>query len=217
MAAPRTTERTLLRGVGPMIFVTVGAQMPFDRLIRTVDEWAGLRRRTDVFAQIGPSNYHPKHFEFARFLDPIQYRTRIEQADTVVAHAGMGSIITALELGKPIIVMPRRGDFRETRNDHQVATAKYFGEHGRIIVAFDDRQLIERLDNMGTFRVAERIDEQASSQLISTLRAFIEEKNAACSNSRRLHPLRCDPHQPISGNPFVINLDFLGWFAARRS
>ena len=104
-----------------MIFVTVGAQMAFDRLVRTVDEWAATRGRKDVFAQIGPTEWRPRHIEWVAFLPPEDFRKRVADATMVVAHAGMGSIITALELGKPILVMPRRGHLQETRNDHQVA------------------------------------------------------------------------------------------------
>ena len=36
-----------------MIFVTVGAQMPFDRLTSSVDRWAASHPTSDVVAQIG--------------------------------------------------------------------------------------------------------------------------------------------------------------------
>jgi hypothetical protein len=91
-----------------MIFATVGTQGQFDRLIRTVDEWAGAHGRADVFAQAGPSDYHSEHIRTERFIDPTEFRKRVEAASLVISHAGMGSIITALELGKRIIVMPRR-------------------------------------------------------------------------------------------------------------
>src|SRR5690242_2073535 len=103
-----------------MIFVTVGTQGRFDRLIRTVDEWAGMRAQTDIFAQTGPSDYTPKHISVEPFVSPNEFRKRVETASLVIAHAGMGSIITALELGKQIIVMPRRSDLGEHRNDHQI-------------------------------------------------------------------------------------------------
>ena len=61
-----------------MIFVTVGTQVHFDRLIRTVDEWAGVRGRSDVFAQIGPSNYRAQHIQTKPFIDPTEFRKRIE-------------------------------------------------------------------------------------------------------------------------------------------
>jgi UDP-N-acetylglucosamine transferase subunit ALG13 len=160
-----------------MIFVTVGAQMAFDRLVRTVDEWAGLRGRSDIFAQIGASDYRPRHITATRFLDPAEFRGRVEGARVVVAHAGMGSIITALELGKPIIVMPRRGDLHETRSDHQVATAKHFVRQGRIIVAFDEHELVEKLDQAVTLCGGEPISDRASPRLIAALRFFLEGKS----------------------------------------
>lgn len=157
-----------------MIFVTVGGQMPFDRLIRTVDDWACSRARSDVFAQIGPSHFRAKAIETTHFIDSIDFRKRFEAANLIVAHAGMGTIITALECGKPIIVMPRRGKLRETRNDHQVAMATHLLEQGRVAVAFDERQLVERLDQFEASREIERIDPHASPRLIATLRGFIE-------------------------------------------
>ena len=63
-----------------MIFVTVGTQGQFNRLIRTVDEWAGLRGRTDVFAQTGLSDYRPKHICAKPFIDPTEFRERVESA-----------------------------------------------------------------------------------------------------------------------------------------
>ena len=50
-----------------MIFVTVGAQLPFDRLVSVVDEWAGSTGRSDVFGQIARGK-RPRHFESVDFL-----------------------------------------------------------------------------------------------------------------------------------------------------
>ncbi len=129
-----------------MIFVTVGAQMGFDRLIRAVDQWAGLNGLSDIFAQIGPGRYRPVFLRHEQFLEPQRFRSIFKEASLVVAHAGMGSIITALEMDKPILVMPRRGDLAETRNDHQIATARRFSELGAIHVAFDEKELTVQLD-----------------------------------------------------------------------
>lgn len=156
-----------------MIFVTVGAQMPFDRLVRTVDEWAARAGRADVFAQIGPTDWRPGHVSWERFLEPAAFRARVAQATVIVAHAGMGSIITALEAGKPILVMPRRGDLRETRNDHQVATALRFRDLGRIAVAMDEDELRGRLDELKAMTPGERLGAAASPQLIERVRSFI--------------------------------------------
>jgi UDP-N-acetylglucosamine transferase subunit ALG13 len=161
-----------------MIFVTVGTQLPFDRMIRAIDWWAGQHREEKVFAQIGPSQYRPCNLEFASFLDADECLARVESAKVIVAHAGMGSIITALEFGKPIIVMPRRADRNEHRNDHQLATARGLLVQGKVVVAFDEAHLVEKLDNLemlvrGNVNGRGRPDE-ASPQLIATLRKFID-------------------------------------------
>ena len=167
-----------------MIFVTVGAQMAFDRLVRTVDEWAATRGRKDVFAQIGPTEWRPRHIEWVAFLPPEDFRKRVADATMVVAHAGMGSIITALELGKPILVMPRRGHLQETRNDHQVATAERFMAQGRIRVAFDEAELVMQLDRLEELAQGRRdiLSATASPELVQALRRFLEETAPVPSN-----------------------------------
>jgi len=156
-----------------LIFVTVGAQMHFDRLIRAVDEWARDRGRHDVLAQVGPSEYDARSIETVRFLDPPAFRARVEQATAIVAHAGMGTIITALEVGKPLLVFPREFARRETRNDHQVATARHFASSGRVLAAFDDEELRRQLDVIESFRPGVRIGQQASRELIARIRGFV--------------------------------------------
>lgn len=156
-----------------MIFVTVGTQGQFDRLIRTIDGWAGANGKTDVFAQTGPSDYRSVHIRTERFIDATEFRERVEAASLVISHAGMGSIITALELGKRIIVMPRRASLGEHRNDHQLATAERFAEQGAIMVAFTEQELIDRLDRLQGMKEAECVTAPASPHLISAIRSFI--------------------------------------------
>lgn len=173
MAASRKERGTALWGFCPVIFVTVGTQRPFDRLIRAVDLWAGLRARSDVFAQILSSN-HPQRVMFTYFIDPSEFNGWVERAAVVVAHAGIGSIISALQFGKPIVVMPRLRQFRENHNDHQLATARHFENVGRVIVAHDEQELAKGLDHAITLGETARIGDEASPQLIATIRGFLE-------------------------------------------
>ena len=156
-----------------MIFVTVGTQLSFDRLIAAVDAWAGAAPGRAVFAQTGPSRLSPRHIEHARFISPQECRERMMAADAIVAHAGMGTILSALEFGKPLLVMPRRAALGEHRNDHQLATAHRFAELGRIKVAFDETELPLRLDELDRASAQPRISAYASDEFVSALRAFI--------------------------------------------
>ena len=45
-----------------MIFVAVGTQLAFDRLIKYMDEWAAVNSEK-VIAQIAEGTYLPKHIE----------------------------------------------------------------------------------------------------------------------------------------------------------
>ena len=162
-----------------MIFVSVGTQLTFDRLITAVDEWAGRAGGREVFAQIGPTQLRPRHIEYAPFVSPDECRDRMLTAKAVVAHAGMGTIITALEMGKPLLVMPRRAALGEHRNDHQLATAHRFAELGRVKVAFDESELPLRLDELDRIAAQPPISPYASDEFVAALREFIAGPQAA--------------------------------------
>jgi exopolysaccharide biosynthesis glucuronosyltransferase PssE len=159
------------------IFVTVGTQLPFDRLIVSVDVWAaGQSAEHSLFAQVGEQGYRPAHMEFAEVLEPTEFKQRVLWADVLVAHAGMGSILTALQYGKPILVMPRQGRLKEHRNDHQVATAQRFREMGKVAVAMDENEIPSQLDGLAALERVEQISDRASDELIAAIRGFIHGK-----------------------------------------
>ena len=158
-----------------MIFVTVGTQMPFDRMVKVVDQWARLREQADVFAQIGDTDWKPEHIAWVSYLEASDYQRRFEEADAVIAHAGMGTIIKALQMGKPLLIMPRLQKWREHRNDHQVATAKHFESYESIVAAYSEAELMERLHELEKLEVPQRIGAHASADLIGTLRRFIDD------------------------------------------
>jgi UDP-N-acetylglucosamine transferase subunit ALG13 len=158
-----------------MIFVTVGTDLPFDRLVRVVDEWAGASGRTDVFAQIGASRLVPTHLPYSTFLPPDQFARRFAEARVIVAHAGMGTILSALRWQKPILVMPRRASLGEQRNDHQLATARRLSQIGKVDVAVDEGELRQRLEALDTLKPRDAIGPYASGELTDAIRAFIAE------------------------------------------
>lgn len=149
--------------------------MPFNRLVRTVDEWALASDRQDIFAQIGETDWEPEHIAWSRFLQPPEFTRRFAEAEVVVAHAGMGTILSALQWEKPIVVMPRRASLGEQRNEHQLATARHLSELGKINVAMDESELRNMLDHLGQLRPREKIGAYASDSLITALRDFIEQ------------------------------------------
>lgn len=122
-----------------MIFVTTGTQLPFPRMIDTVAAIAADLEE-EIIAQVGPDNT-PRSFETHGTLAPAQFTQFFSTARVVVAHAGVGSILSAKRFGKPVILVPRRHDLGEHRNDHQMATAKEVEGRTGVYVAWDETQL----------------------------------------------------------------------------
>lgn len=135
-----------------MIFLTVGTLFPFDRLVRAVDDAvaSGVVEQL-VFAQIGKTNYEPKNIEYTAILENRNFDKKISDADYLISHAGIGTITMALELNKPLLVMPRRKKFKEHVNDHQVATARKFEQLGHILVAYDVEDLPDGIRKLKNF------------------------------------------------------------------
>jgi UDP-N-acetylglucosamine transferase subunit ALG13 len=129
-----------------MIFATVGTQLPFDRLLVGLDRWAAANSGIPVLAQVGASQRRFRHIETVGQLSLTEFRARFEAASLVVAHAGMGTILSAAELGKPVILMPRRTKFGEHRNDHQQDTAREMARLSNVTVAEDGEALHAALD-----------------------------------------------------------------------
>lgn len=175
-----------------MIFVTVGAQMPFDRLVQTVDAWAAQVPEADVFAQTGQSGYQPRHMRWVESLDPVQFRQHVLDAELVITHAGMGTMITAMEFSRRLLVMPRRGDLLETRNDHQFGTARAFQSRCGVAVAWDEQELLSILQRQDTLIEPKRIASHASFELLQFLRSYIQ----SCAPGRA--PQTAVPDAPLA-------------------
>ncbi|WP_159090175.1 glycosyltransferase [Ruegeria sp. Alg231-54] len=160
-----------------MIFLTVGTHEPFDRLVRCVDDWCGARGvGTRVFGQITKNaQYSPRNFETVSTLEPDDYSERFRTAEFVISHAGMGTIIMAQSMKKPIVLLPRRGHLRETRNDHQFATIKRFGNRDGVFAAQEETELTELLDRVskGNVLAGGEVPAFADAQLIDVVKDFI--------------------------------------------
>ncbi len=135
-----------------MIFLTVGTQFPFDRLVRAVDEWLDHDSfGEEVYAQMGESAYVPRHFEAVASLDKAAFDQRFQQASAIISHAGMGTITMALEHGKSLLAMPRLKRYREVVSDHQGPLAEKFEALGHILLARDERELDGKFRQLRTF------------------------------------------------------------------
>ena len=157
-----------------MIFATVGTQLPFDRLLTALDIWAAAHPEMRIKAQTGRTDARFAHMDCAANLDQTSFTHAFETARVIVAHAGMGSILSASALGKPILLMPRRAALGEHRNDHQLDTAAEMSALPNVTVVQEGKDLAEALDRiLATPQTGDAGSSSASPQLIANLKSFI--------------------------------------------
>lgn len=160
-----------------MIFLTVGSMFPFDRLVRAVDELVGQGEiREPVFAQIGDGRFEPRNMPFERFVDKTRYEQHVRNADTLIGHAGAGTIELALLHGKALLVLPRAKRFGEHVNDHQLATARKFEALGHVMVAYDTAAIAAGVRALAKFRPRPRVADR--ERMARRVGQFIDEVNA---------------------------------------
>ncbi len=117
-----------------MIFVTTGSQkFQFNRLLEKLDELVEKGVITEkMFAQTGYSDYKPKHYEYAQFMNRDEFAEKTAECDTFITHGGTGAIIGAVKQGKKVVAVPRLAKYGEHVDDHQV----------QLLTQFDDLNLI---------------------------------------------------------------------------
>jgi UDP-N-acetylglucosamine transferase subunit ALG13 len=122
-----------------VIFVTVGTnEARFDRLLRALED---LPPGTDLFVQHGPSPIRPAGATCTDYIGFDEMVERMRQAETVVTHAGVGTVLTALLNGTRPIVVPRLQRFGEAVDDHQLEFGRRASEAGYVTLVEDTAAL----------------------------------------------------------------------------
>jgi len=157
-----------------LIFVTIGSLFPFDRMVRRMDEIAPTMPSQTFFAQIGDGTYEPSNMPFARLLSRREFIAKMDEASLIVAHAGMGSVISAMDVGKPIILLPRVLEWGEHTTDHQMATARWLQGRPGVHVCFDDALLPAMIETALADQVSNQgMSKTAPENFIARLREYI--------------------------------------------
>lgn len=154
-----------------MILATVGTQLAFPRLMTALNGLAavhGLR----IVAQTAHDDEVYAHLECHKFLAPLEFDRLATQASVIVAHAGIGSILSAGRHGKAIILFPRMAQYGEHRNDHQLATVAALDGRKGLHVA-RDVVVLERLILASGLDAYHTQESPSRDALIGALQGYI--------------------------------------------
>lgn len=155
-----------------MIFATVGTQLPFPRLIDALDALAPDLDE-EIVAQVGPSDRTWANIRTHATLPPGEFQDLFRTARLVVAHAGIGSILSARQWQKPLVILPRRLTMGEHRNDHQIATARQVADLAGIHVAWQVEDIPGLLRDT-TLPAPQPAQGHSHGALIGRLKTFID-------------------------------------------
>ncbi len=123
-----------------MIFVTVGThEQQFNRLVKCIDNLKhdGVIQE-DVVIQTGYSTYKPKYCKWQTLFPYQEMLKMVNEARIIITHGGPSSFIMPLQIGKTPIVVPRRHEFNEHVNDHQVSFSNAVAKRTGTIIVVDD-------------------------------------------------------------------------------
>jgi len=152
-----------------LILVLVGLERGFPRLVKKMDK-ISYSLEEKVIIQIGNTDYKPKNAEFMRFVTREEIEGYYRNARIVVSHAGIGTILSAHKYNKPIIIVPRRKEYQEHLDDHQMEIAEKLEKEKIGIVVYDVKNLREAIKSPED-KGMKRLDNE--NKLITNLKNYL--------------------------------------------
>ena len=130
-----------------MILVLLGTQNnSFHRLLEEIEKNIDAGNITDkVVVQAGFTKYKSNKMEIFDMIPQDELEKLIKEANLVITHGGVGSIMSAVKQGKKVIAVPRLKKYGEHVNDHQLEIIETFKKQGIIIGINDVTELAQAL------------------------------------------------------------------------
>lgn len=157
-----------------MILVMLGTQNnSFHRLLEEIDKLInnGVIQEK-VIVQAGYTKYKSKNMEIFSLISQDELEKYQIQANLIITHGGVGSIIGSLKLGKKVIAVPRLHKYGEHVNDHQKQIIENFSENGYIIGIEDVSELEKAIEKVKTFEPKKYIAN--NEKMLSIIENFID-------------------------------------------
>ena len=118
-----------------MILVLLGTQNnSFHRLLEEIEK--NIKNGTikeEVIVQAGYTKFETDKMKIIDLMSKEQLEKFQDEADLIITHGGVGSIISSIDKEKKVIAVPRMHEYGEHVNNHQKEIVKDFNDKGYII------------------------------------------------------------------------------------
>ena len=158
-----------------MIFIILGTQkFQLKRLLNEIEVLIkkGILK-DEVIAQTGFTDFSSDNIKCYDYLDKKDFDKYISEADLIITHSGVGSIITAISYNKPVIVYPRLKKYKEHVDDHQKDIANAFEKKGFVLCCNEEDDL-ETLIIKSKTQIFEKYV-SGTDRIVSIIEGFLKE------------------------------------------
>lgn len=157
-----------------MTLVILGTQdKSFDRLLRMVEkEIKNSNLKGEVIVQAGQTKFKSKYMKIFDLIPITKFNKLIKEADLVITHGGVGSIIQALKHNKKVIAVPRLARYKEHENDHQIQIVEEFTRNGYILSAKNTKELNKALEDVNKFE--QKKYKSNNNKMVKLIENFID-------------------------------------------
>lgn len=160
-----------------MILVLLGTQNnSFHRLLEKLDELVEKKVIDEkIVVQAGYTKYESKNMRIFGLIPQEELERYQEQADLIITHGGVGSIISSIKRGKKVIAVPRLHKYHEHVNDHQTQIIENFSIKNYIIGINEVDELEQAILKAKNF-VPEKyeIKNHEENKIIKIIKKFID-------------------------------------------
>ena len=157
-----------------MILVMLGTQNnSFHRLLEEIDKLIQKKIIEDkVLVQAGYTKYESKNMKIFDLINKEELDELQKNADLIITHGGVGSIVTSLKKNKKVIAVARKHEYGEHVNNHQEEIVELFNKKGYIIGIKNVEELEEAVLNIKDFSPTKY--ENDNSKMLKIIDEFID-------------------------------------------
>jgi len=151
-----------------LILTVLGTdEHPFERALDAIEP---LRATHELVVQHGHTP--PRDWAEVRWLDFIAYETLMSlmrEADAIVCHAGVGTIMTILSLGRRPVVIARLAAHGEHVDDHQLQIVAKLTERGYLVPVKSGAEIAAAIDESSSGSVQWEQDSRLAHAVVAAV------------------------------------------------
>lgn len=155
------------------LFVPLGTQkFPFGRIITALNQLVdeGKYKADEIVMQ---SALYPVKPNFTHFglIPNDEFNRYMREAEVVVTHSGVNSIISCMEMGKPLVVCPRLHEYGEHVDNHQMEIATLMRDKYDVLICTDMKDLPKLIEEAKAHKYKQWVSHK--KELLNTISKLI--------------------------------------------